>query len=388
MSVAESLESERLATAELGRTLIDLSSRMAAMECEWLSTLVEFDRRYGWSEDGEISCVDWLVSNCGLSRVTAREKLRVAHELERRPLVKAAFAAGALSYTKVRAITRIADADEETDSWLLKLAERGTAGDLEVAARHYVQLQEQEKPVDDYLKRWDRATVRSAHTYDGMMVIETVVPVEEGEEALAVMRAAEARGPVDSAESTGKRRVRAYLDLLRAGHANLDTPSDTSGADRYTLHAVADIDALAATGSGRAELIDGTRVAAETIQRWACDSAIIRHIVKGGSEPLDIGRRTSVWTTAQRRAVSLRDHGRCRWPNCWRRTCDIHHVVWYQRGGITAVSNGCLLCPHHHTYVHEHGFNIGGEPNSELIFRRPDGAVVGASSPGCAVAAN
>jgi hypothetical protein len=388
MSVAESLELERIATADLGRSLVDLSSRLAAMECEWLATLAEFDRRYGWWNDGEISCVDWLVCRCGLSRVTAREKLRVAHELERRQMVRAAFAVGALSYSKVRAITRVVGADEETDRFLLKLADAGTTADLEQAARHWMQLQDQEKPVDDYLRRWDRSTVRSAHTYDGMMVIETVVPVEEGEEALAHMRAAETVGPVDSAESTGVRRVRAFLDLLRAGHANLDTPSDTSGADRYTLHAVADIEVLTAAGSGRAELIDGTPVVPETIQRWSCDCGIIRHVVKGGSEPIDIGRRTSVWTAAQRRAVSVRDHGRCRWPNCWRRTCDIHHVIWYENGGVTAVSNGCLLCPHHHTYVHEPGFPISGEANGELIFRRPDGGLVGASAAGGPAAAN
>ncbi|MCU1451113.1 MAG: endonuclease, partial [Acidimicrobiales bacterium] len=224
MSLAEPLELERLANAELGRRLIDLSSRLAAMECEWLSALAEFDTRYGWWEDGEVSCVDWLVSRCGLSRVTAREKLRVAHELQRRPLVNVAFAKGSLSYTKVRAMTRVTGANEDTDRWLLKLAEAGTAQDLEIAVRHFLEIQDQNKPVDNYLRRWDHATVRSSRTYDGMMVIETVVPIEEGAEALALLRAAEARGPVDSAESTGKRRVRALLDLLRAGHANLDTP--------------------------------------------------------------------------------------------------------------------------------------------------------------------
>jgi hypothetical protein len=292
--------------------------------------------------------------------------------------VQAAFANGEVSYTKVRAITRVAGADEDTDLWLLKLAESGTAADLERAARHWTQLQEQERGVDDYLRRWDRATVRASRTYDGMMIIETVVPVEEGEEALALLRAAEAAGPVDSAESTGQRRARAFLDLLRAGRANLDTPTETSGADRYTLHAVVDVEALTGGGSGRAELLDGTPVAIETLKRWSCDSGIVRHVLKGGSEPLDIGRRTSVWTTAQRRAISLRDNGRCRWPACWRRTCDIHHVIWFERGGVTAVSNGCLLCPHHHTCVHEGGFIISGEPNAALTFHRPDGAIVGA----------
>jgi hypothetical protein len=97
----------------------------------------DFNLRCGWAHDGEVSCTDWLVSRCGLSRVTAKDKLRVARELSRRPAVRTAFAAGELSYTKVRAITRIA-ANDETDRWLLKLAERGTAADLEVAVRDYL----------------------------------------------------------------------------------------------------------------------------------------------------------------------------------------------------------------------------------------------------------
>src|SRR5947209_7100039 len=125
----------------------------------------------------------------------------VAHELARRPVVRDAFAAGALSYTKVRAITRVTATDNETDRWLLKLAEKGTAADLEVAARHFEELKRQEQPVDNYLRRWDKAAVRGTRTFDGMMVIETVAPMEEGQEILAHLRAAEAVGPVDSAES-------------------------------------------------------------------------------------------------------------------------------------------------------------------------------------------
>ena len=76
MSIAEILEQERLDTAELGRKLIDLAAPLAAVECEWLSALWEFNLRCGWADDGEVSCYDWLVSRCGLNRVTAREKVR------------------------------------------------------------------------------------------------------------------------------------------------------------------------------------------------------------------------------------------------------------------------------------------------------------------------
>ena len=343
MSITKILDSvdepAALDTAELAYELVDLNTRLTAMEARWLSVLAEFDRREGWRADGQLSCVDWLVWRCGMSRNTAHEKRRVARELERRPTVRQRFASGALSYSKVRAITRVVRADEDADRWLLELADSGTTADLERAARHFEQLREQERGVDDYLRRYDRRGIRTSRTFDGMMVIEQVVPVEEGEEYLAHLEAAGDFSAENS--STAQRRADAAMALARAGRASLDKPGHV---DRYTVHVVADLDALL-MGIGRAELIDGTPIAIETLRRMACDSGIVRHLLKGGSEPLDIGTRTSVWTSAQRRAISVRDHGQCRWPGCPRRTCDCHHVIHCADGGRTAVDNGCLLCP-------------------------------------------
>jgi hypothetical protein len=168
------------------------------------------------------------------------------------------------------------------------------------------------------------------------------------------------------------------MDLARAGRASFDRPAHV---DRYTVHVVAELDALVQK-AGRSELIDGTPIMAETLRRIACDCGIVRHLMKGRSEPLDIGTRTSVWTAAQRRAIQVRDRGRCRFPGCHRRTCDCHHLVHHADGGPTSVSNGCLLCPRHHTRLHEGGFAVTGEANATLTFLRPDGTAVGSSTAG------
>src|SRR5437588_4811950 len=131
MSVAEIQESidepAALDTAELAYELVDLNTRLTVLTARWLALVAEFDRREGWRADGQLSCVDWLVWRCGMSRRAAYDRVRVAHELKRRPEVRARFESGALSYSKVREITRVAGANEETDRRLLDLAEVATA---------------------------------------------------------------------------------------------------------------------------------------------------------------------------------------------------------------------------------------------------------------------
>ena len=141
-------------TAELGEALAGWAARTAAAECRWLRMLAEFDLREGWRLDGQLSAAAWLVWNCGMSARTAREKLRVAHELRRRPAVAEAFGAARLSYCKVRALTRVTGAGEEADESLLALAEVATVADLDRVVRHWAQLQEQERGVGDYLARY------------------------------------------------------------------------------------------------------------------------------------------------------------------------------------------------------------------------------------------
>ncbi len=86
----------------------------------------------------------------------------------------------------------------------------------------------------------------------------------------------------------------------------------------------------------------------------ACDAQIIPVVLGGDSEPLDLGRARRLFTRGQRLALTLRDKG-CSYPGCsipptW---CDAHHVTHWANGGPTDLSNAALLCPRHHTHVHD-----------------------------------
>jgi hypothetical protein len=89
--------------------------RLAAATAAWLRLIAEFDEREGWAGVGITSCAHWLAWQCGLTPGTARQHVRVARALRRLPAIETAFAGGELSYSKVRALTRVAEPGTEEE---------------------------------------------------------------------------------------------------------------------------------------------------------------------------------------------------------------------------------------------------------------------------------
>ncbi|MFP5415459.1 MAG: HNH endonuclease signature motif containing protein [Actinomycetes bacterium] len=102
----------------------------------------------------------------------------------------------------------------------------------------------------------------------------------------------------------------------------------------------------------------------------------------GASLPLDEGRAQRLFTPAQKLALALRDGG-CSFPGCELPPgdCDAHHVAPWLSGGSTDLSNGVLLCPHHHHLVEpnpngppDRQWLIDFDPNGKPTFAAPAGA--------------
>ncbi|HET6874387.1 MAG TPA: HNH endonuclease signature motif containing protein, partial [Acidimicrobiales bacterium] len=117
-----------------------------------------------------------------------------------------------------------------------------------------------------------------------------------------------------------------------------------------------------------------------------CDASTVAHAVGDGGEHLHLGRKTRDWNTAQRRAISVRDGGRCRFPGCEFRHFDVHHMRPWEDGGLTDIDNGMCCCRRHHRLLHK-GYRVEGRVDSELAFYRPDGSLLGTSlAAGCVMA--
>lgn len=155
-----------------GRWLVEHRMEMDRAEAVWLEKLAEFDRD-GLSElDGQLSCATWLVWRANMARSTAFEKLRVAHELERRPTVAEAFRDGRLTYSAVRVITRIDRPDADVDRALVELASReASILDVERVVRSYQLYADQERPPAEEVDLERDVRVRTGDDGTGQLVV-------------------------------------------------------------------------------------------------------------------------------------------------------------------------------------------------------------------------
>jgi hypothetical protein len=344
--------------------------------CRWLELVGELDSRGGWAESGAGSCAEWLAWRCALAPRAAREHVRVARRLFELPLIHAAFARGELSYAKVRALTRVADAGSEGE--LLELAFALTAAQLERVVRAYRRVSAQEAQEvherEELTWYWDE---------DGSFVVRARLAPEDGALFLQALQASRERlwrrerddergsaGPREddavaraddgggSAEPRPQQLRPTNVEALIAmADASLAGEGDRSGGDRHQVVVRVDEAVLAENDAGGAVLDGGPAVAADTVRRLACDASVVR-ASQSREGPPDVGRRTRTVSPALRRALRLRDRG-CRFPGCENhRFVDAHHIRHWARGGATVLDNLVLLCRRHHRLVHEGGYRV------------------------------
>jgi hypothetical protein len=370
-----------LSLRELEAEITELAGHLNAAQHRWLTLIAEFDRRHGWNDGATKSCAHWLNYKCGIDLGAAREKVRVAHALQGLPAIAAAMSRGELSYSKVRALTRVAT--EPTESYFLDIALHGTAAHVEKLVRCYRRVQEVEE-----LSREARQQANRSFTYyyddDGSLVLKGRVPAEAG---ALLLRALESAAPrprspreVVSAETFPQRRADALAviaeSFLKHGMEALN------GGERHQIVIHVDEETLRERTAGRCELEEGPSLAAETARRLACDASVVRIVEGRHGEPLDVGRKTRSIPPALRRALNARDRG-CRFPGCSnQRYVDAHHIHHWADGGETTARNLVTLCRFHHRQVHEGRVVVQALDDGALRFLRPDGGVFENPAPG------
>lgn len=147
------------------------------------------------------------------------------------------------------------------------------------------------------------------------------------------------------------RRADALLELV--GRAMSD-PEGAPRTEKATLLVTMSLEALLGHVHGTGLAANDAVLSPATVRRLARDASVIPVVLGADGAALDLGRRTRLFTPSQKRALSVRDGG-CTFPGCtippqW---ADAHHVLHWTRGGPSDLSNAALLCPRHHTLVHQ-----------------------------------
>ena len=383
----------------LGQQITLLAGQINAANHRLLKLIARFDQRKAWSGGGTVrSCAHWLNWKCGIALGAAREKVRVAQCLETLPLIDASFAAGEISYSKVRAMTRVAT--PENEDFLLRIAQHGTASHVEKAVGKYKRVQ----AADDATVEREQDNARKLVYYqndDGMWVIHAMLPPETG--ALVVKAIEAITAPLqaqkqeelqqdvsaetfsDAVEQEEPPRYQALMEHSRADAlAMMAEHFLASGESNGALQGL--------KGSERCQImlhVDVTHrnchmddkhwISPQTARRLSCDASLVTVLEDGQGKVLNIGRRTRTVPANISRALAIRDKT-CRFPGCCEsRYVDAHHIKHWADGGDTSLDNLVTLCRYHHRQLHKGSFSIRVDKTSEeprLLFSTPSGRTI------------
>ncbi len=271
-----------------------LAGHIAAATCRWLGLVAEFDRREGWKTWECLSCAHWLAWKCGMSSRTARDHVRVARALEYLPVTTAAFASGQLSYSKVRAMTRVATPRSEAD--LVEVAKHGTATHVERIVTGYCSVKRNLDP-DRGRNQMRRRGFWCDTADDGTVTITIRGAPDATAFILGAVDAAATILPDLVDEPDAPNAARRFDGLEHVARTYLEPDEHRPPNAELVVHA--DLETLAERAPGRSEIENGPSLSAATLERLACDCGV-RLAIDERATTMDIGRRSRTIPSAMR----------------------------------------------------------------------------------------
>lgn len=387
-----------LSDSEVADELTTWAGRVAAGEAQLIRYIGEFDERQAWSGVGILSCAHWLTWRLGMGPKSAYERVRVARVLRTLPRTSVEFAAGRLSFTQIRALTRVATPQDE--EVYVSIARHATGGQLERLVRG---LRRATKLSEESAARKDGTFVPAAphvsvrYEEDGSLRLSVRVSAEDGVVVLAAIEAVRAdldalAGAAESPDSSAEEsapdpwdppkasRGAGFLQICRS-YLQERARSHPARARRDRSRLVVQVDPL----SGWVRLPDGELLppASANAAGLALSGGItISPLRRSDLQRFDAGRSRHDPGLALRELLGVVDGERCRFPSCSRtRKLHAHHVRYWLAGGRTDLANLLLLCSRHHTLVHANGFLLVLDPVTRaLTVTTSDGVAVDPTS--------
>ncbi|MDH2443712.1 DUF222 domain-containing protein [Amnibacterium sp. CER49] len=384
------LLADAAAWEELGR-LTD-ARRIAAAEVEWRS-------RPGIGSEGlaareeQKGGKELLAERLSISTGEARRRITLGTALAgrwwftdeplpgRAPMLADAVTEGRVPLESARLILAALDsarrraADDDlaaAEAFLTNTARTVSVDVLAVVAQMWTQALDPDGAEPDEKEQRRKESLKLGRVrVDGSSTLSAVISAETRAEVEAFLNAHRrgttfVRNPDDGedlewheAAQDGRTRAQHDSDALwsafRAGVRAEQEGTGRSPASPHEVVTVITIDELERRqGAGHPDGVLA-RFSVPTVERLQCSGTSRLLVTDLSGEPLTLGRRTRLFSAAQKKALAARDGG-CAWPGCtapaaW---CEAHHIAWWNRdAGATDLENGVLLCSHHHHLIHE-----------------------------------
>jgi 5-methylcytosine-specific restriction protein A len=333
-----------------------------------VDAVADLERRGVFAARGYRTTASALADLLGWERFEARRRTLAAEQVTARigldgtvlparlPATAEVFAAGAASLRHVEVIAGVLDSGAarrlSTEQWagveeqLAAKADTYTPSELRAWGTQLVELLDQDGPAPDDGPRplVNELRLTKLPGGGGKIVGRSIATVVD---AKARPLTGEDHRPAAERQAEALAEVCGWV--LDHGDA---TVVPECGGHRPHLNVLIRLDDL--QNRARAACLDfGGQMAPEAVRMLCCDARVVPVVMNGTGQPLDVGRATRTIPDGLRRAVAARDKG-CAHPGCDRPPswCEIHHVLAWEQGGETKLSNLVMLCRQHHRETH------------------------------------
>ncbi len=314
---------------------------------------MELSRSY--ELDGASSLNVWVRNELRLSAKEATTLVRMPRTLAQLPGVGEAAESGEIRAEHVAAFTYGikhigADVVAQHEQELVEVAKNHEPNQLFKVVRH---LREVVCP-DELDRAWaegmDREDFQVNAVLDGFHVNGFLGAVLGAKFKTLIDAGAAPTGP-DDLRSGAQRRIDG-LDAFVTAALESGLPSDNGVRPQLSV-------ILDTTNDSPAQLTGYGSIGPRLLDYLTCN-ADFTAILTRNAEILDVGRTQRLATPRQRKAVLARQRNECSAPGCHITHVEIHHVIWWSKGGKTDLSNLIGLCSRCHHLLHRGLLNITG----------------------------
>ena len=430
------LDASELSEAQLGDALLDLLQVRRQVDGALAAVGHRFVHSGAWAADGARDATGWVRGRTQDGFGSARRVFTTAGECAVFDQMGAALRRGEISVKHVTVLGEVARAFPRLQGHL-KLAQPqivALAAEREPAAfaRSLTAMCHRLDPIaaqEDTKAKERDYYLRASTLLDGAVRVDGMLPADVGQLLIASLEAARRTvaqdndadaakdGPTSDPDPadratweidvfgtpiqppeldpidhrlTGARNIEALHRILTL--AGAATPADGGLASvagtRPTINVTVSVETLtAAPGEAGVDCgwldrfgVPHQPITSDTARRLACDATLRPLLIDTDGQLVAFGTASRVIPPAMRALVVRRDR-HCRFAGCRARIDEVHHLIYYSRGGPTRSDNLIGLCWHHHHLVHEAGWHLKGEPNHEVTGTGPDGRTWSSSPP-------